>query len=222
MPDTWQFSLDVAKAWEQAANESIVPRTRKVLMRTAMVMSPDRGGVFDTLLRLVRFGLGGKAGDGRQFVSWVHDLDFIRSVYWLIGHEDVAGPVNLVAPGPLPYADFMRAPAPGVGRPPRPSRHEVDAGGRHVSDADGVGTGAQEPAGRPGAVVGVRVWVPVPGLAGGGGRLVPAVLRTELVNVRLTVEEKMAVEAAAARKVSGASEISCGPRRWRGQGSESW
>src|SRR5436309_1083213 len=53
-PDTWRFSIDVARSWEQAANEAIVPRTRKVLLRAAMVMSPDPGGVFDVLLALVR------------------------------------------------------------------------------------------------------------------------------------------------------------------------
>jgi hypothetical protein len=69
LPDTWRFSLGVANAWEQAANEAITPHTRKVLMRSAMVMSPDRGGVFDVLSGLVRRGLGGRVGDGRQFVS---------------------------------------------------------------------------------------------------------------------------------------------------------
>src|SRR5262249_29072222 len=92
-PDTWRFSIDVAKAWEQAANEAVVPNTRKVLLRSAMTMSPDRGGVFDVLLGLVRRGLGGKNGDGRQFVSWIHDLDFLRAVKWLIDH-DLAGVVN--------------------------------------------------------------------------------------------------------------------------------
>jgi NAD dependent epimerase/dehydratase family enzyme len=80
-----------------------------VLLRTAMVMSPDRGGVFDTLLRLVRFGLGGRSGDGRQYVSWIHDQDFVRSVLWLIEHDELEGPVNLAAPNPVPNAQFMKA-----------------------------------------------------------------------------------------------------------------
>jgi uncharacterized protein (TIGR01777 family) len=107
-PDTWRFSIDVAKSWEQAANEFIVPQTRKVLLRSAMTMSPDRGGVFDVLLRLVRYGLGGASGDGRQYVSWIHDRDFIRAVYWLMDHAELQGPVNLAAPNPLPNAEFMR------------------------------------------------------------------------------------------------------------------
>ncbi len=107
-PDTWSFSIEVAKAWENAANEAITPHTRKVLLRSAMTMSPDRGGVFDVLLRMVRSGLGGTSGSGRQYVSWIHDEDFIRAVYWLIEHDDVAGPVNLSSPNPLPNAEFMR------------------------------------------------------------------------------------------------------------------
>jgi uncharacterized protein (TIGR01777 family) len=109
VPETWRFSIDVARAWEQALDEAPAPRTRKVKMRAAMVMSPDRGGIFDTLLGLVRRGLGGKAGDGRQYVSWIHHADFVRAVRWLIDHEDMEGAVNLAAPNPLPYADFLRA-----------------------------------------------------------------------------------------------------------------
>jgi uncharacterized protein (TIGR01777 family) len=107
-PETWRFSIDVVKAWERAANESETPHTRKVLMRTAIVMSPGRGGPFDTLLRLVRFGLGGQSGDGRQFISWLHDADLVRSVFWLIEKDELSGPVNLAAPNPLPNAEFMR------------------------------------------------------------------------------------------------------------------
>src|SRR5215471_7139377 len=58
-PETWRFSIDVARSWEQAANDAVVPHTRTVLLRAAMMMSPDRGGVFDVLLGLVRRGLGG-------------------------------------------------------------------------------------------------------------------------------------------------------------------
>ncbi|MEO6845927.1 MAG: TIGR01777 family oxidoreductase [Chthoniobacterales bacterium] len=107
-PDTWRFSIDVAKTWEQTFNEMVTPGTRKVLMRSAIIMSPDHGGAFDILLRLVRFGLGGRAGNGRQYVSWIHDVDFIRAVIWLIEHDAFAGPVNIAAPNPLPNAEFMR------------------------------------------------------------------------------------------------------------------
>jgi uncharacterized protein (TIGR01777 family) len=108
VPDTWRFSIDVARAWENELDAAVVPGTRKVAMRSAMVMSPDPGGIFDTLLSLVRFGLGGQAGDGRQYMSWVHDVDFVRAVYWLIDHEELDGAVNIAAPDPLPNAEFMR------------------------------------------------------------------------------------------------------------------
>jgi hypothetical protein len=107
-PDTWRFSIDVARAWERTLDEAVVPGTRRVALRSAMVMSPDRGGIFDVLLGLVRRGLGGKSGDGRQYVSWIHHVDFVNAVRWIIDHDDFAGPVNLASPAPLPNADFMR------------------------------------------------------------------------------------------------------------------
>ena len=106
-PDTWRFSLGVARAWEAAAAESCPPATRLVLLRSAMTMSPDPGGVFDVLLSLVRRGLGGTTGDGGQFVSWIHDRDFVRAVRFLIDRPDLSGPVNLSSPRPLPNAAFM-------------------------------------------------------------------------------------------------------------------
>jgi uncharacterized protein (TIGR01777 family) len=108
VPDTWRFSIDVARAWEQAAAQAVTPRTRRVLLRSAITLSPDRGGAFDTLLWLVRHGLGGRAGDGRQYVSWIHDRDFVGAVYWLIDHPELEGPVNLSSPNPVPNAEFMR------------------------------------------------------------------------------------------------------------------
>jgi NAD dependent epimerase/dehydratase family enzyme len=99
----------VARAWEQAAYEAGTwPRTRLVILRSAITMSPDRGGPFDMLLRLVRLGLGGQNGNGRQYVSWIHETDFIRAVYWLIEHDSLCGPVNLAAPNPSPNAEFLR------------------------------------------------------------------------------------------------------------------
>jgi uncharacterized protein len=107
-PDTWRFSIDVATSWERVLNESPAPNTRKVLMRSAIVMSPDPGSAFSTLLELVRFGLGGQAGDGRQYMSWIHDRDFANAVLWLIEHEELEGPVNLASPNPLTNSEFMR------------------------------------------------------------------------------------------------------------------
>jgi uncharacterized protein (TIGR01777 family) len=108
-PETWRFSIDVVKKWERELNAAATPQTRKVLMRSAIVMAPSRGGSFDMLLRLVRLGLGGRFGDGKEFVSWIHDRDFVRAVDWLIQHEDLAGPLNLAAPNPLPNSEFMQS-----------------------------------------------------------------------------------------------------------------
>ena len=107
-PASWRFSVDVARAWEMAVTAASTPHTRKVVMRSALTLSPDRGGVFDALLGLVRRGLGGRAGSGRQYVSWIHDDDFVRAVNWLIENESVSGPVNLASPNPVPNAEFMR------------------------------------------------------------------------------------------------------------------
>ena len=106
-PDTWRFSINVATSWEEAFFSSVAPGTRKIALRSAMVMSPDPGGVFDTLLRLVRFRLGGASGSGKQFVSWIHDRDFLASIDYLLAHDDLDGTINLASPSPLPNAEFM-------------------------------------------------------------------------------------------------------------------
>ena len=107
-PSTWNFSIEVARAWERTLDEAATPRTRKIALRSAMTMSPDAGGIFDTLLTLVRRGLGGAAGDGRQFVSWIHFEDFVRATRWLIDHDEIDGAVNVAAPHPIAHEEFMR------------------------------------------------------------------------------------------------------------------
>ncbi|MEV1065968.1 TIGR01777 family oxidoreductase [Streptomyces sp. NPDC050263] len=109
VPGYWGYSVDIATAWEREQAKADTPGTRKVALRSAMVMSPDRGGVFDVLLRLVRLGLGGPVAGGGQYVSWIHDHDFVRAVEFLVERDDLAGPVNLAAPAPLPQRAFMRA-----------------------------------------------------------------------------------------------------------------
>ncbi len=116
-PDSWRFSIDVATAWERAFNEAVTVRTRKIALRSAMTMSPDAGGIFDTLLGLARRGLGGTAGNGRQFTSWIHFEDFVAAVRWLIDRNDVEGVVNVSAPNPLPNAEFMRVLREACGAP---------------------------------------------------------------------------------------------------------
>jgi uncharacterized protein (TIGR01777 family) len=107
-PPTWRFSIDVATSWEEAFFSAASSQTRQIALRSAVVMSPDRGGIFDTLLRLVRLGFGGKAGSGRQLVSWIHETDFCNAVEFLVEHDELSGVLNLAAPNPLPNRDFMR------------------------------------------------------------------------------------------------------------------
>ncbi len=106
-PFGWRFSLQVAQQWEEAFFSSRTPNTRKVAMRTAMVMSSSASGIFEVLVRLVRTGMGGAWGSGRQYMSWIHEEDFLRAVEFLIQREDISGVVNLAAPVPLPNKDFM-------------------------------------------------------------------------------------------------------------------
>ena len=106
-PDTWNFSIQVAKAWEMAFFSTPTLGSRKVALRSAMTFSADRGGVFDVFLNLVRHGLGGATLPGTQFVSWIHEVDFIRSVEFLINREELTGAVNLASPHPLPNREFL-------------------------------------------------------------------------------------------------------------------
>jgi hypothetical protein len=106
-PDTWNFSVGVAKDWEAAFFAAETPRTRKVALRSAITLSPVSGNAFSILLNLVRLGLGGTQGNGRQYVSWIHELDFARAVAFLIARADIEGPVNIVSPDPLPNREFM-------------------------------------------------------------------------------------------------------------------
>ena len=108
-PDAWNFSVRVAIDWEAALFERPTPRTRKVAMRSAITFSPVPGSAFAVLSNLARAGLGGTLGNGRQFVSWIHESDFARAVEFLIARDDFAGPVNLAAPNPLPNCEFMAA-----------------------------------------------------------------------------------------------------------------
>lgn len=112
LPETWSFSIDVARRWEEAFAAIPTPCTKKIALRSSMVMSPDAGGVFRVLSSLVRRGLGGAAGPGTQFVSWIHDLDLCRAIDLLLAQPEIAdethGIVNLTSPEPVPNRDFMR------------------------------------------------------------------------------------------------------------------
>jgi uncharacterized protein len=115
------FSVEVAQAWERALFEARLPLTpalspsdgergitRRIALRTSMVLGLGRNSVFPVLRRLTKFGLGGRQGSGKQFVSWIHVTDFCRVVEWVIAHDELAGPINQCAPNPLPNAEMMR------------------------------------------------------------------------------------------------------------------
>ncbi len=116
-PPKWNASIAVAKAWEAALDAAETPRTRKVALRSAIAMSPDRESAFDVLATLARRGLGGPAGNGRQYVSWIHEADFVAAVLFLLERDDLAGPINVCAPNPLPNRDFACALRRAVGAP---------------------------------------------------------------------------------------------------------
>ncbi len=105
-----EFSIKIATEWERVFDECAAPQTRKIKLRTAMVMSraPDPNNAFVALRRLAQLGLGGRMGDGRQFVSWIHEHDFLRAIEFLVQHEAIEGNVNLAAPVPLPNAGMMQ------------------------------------------------------------------------------------------------------------------
>jgi uncharacterized protein (TIGR01777 family) len=102
------FSVEVATRWEAALDQSATPKTRKIALRTAMVLGCDGNSVFPTLRRLTRLGLGGPMAGGRQFVSWIHETDFCRAIAWLIADASMAGPVNVAAPNPVTNAQMMQ------------------------------------------------------------------------------------------------------------------
>ncbi|GAB3845832.1 TIGR01777 family oxidoreductase [Hymenobacter terrigena] len=100
------FSVEVARAWETAFAACSTPATRKVALRTAIVLGPD-GGAFPVMARLARRGLGSPQGNGRQWMSWLHITDFCRAVDFLLHEPTAAGVFNLCAPQPLTNRDFM-------------------------------------------------------------------------------------------------------------------
>ena len=102
------FSVSVATAWEDAFAAAAAPQTRKIALRTSMVLGTEPDTVFRVLHKLTALGLGGRMASGRQYVSWIHEQDFCRAIEWLIGQNSLSGPVNITAPGPIPNAAMMR------------------------------------------------------------------------------------------------------------------
>ena len=102
------FSVNVCKQWEEMAKKYTTPATRQVILRIAMVLGKE-GGVFPVLSNLIKYGLGGKQGNGNQYVSWVHEDDFIQIINHIIEHTEISGAVNCCAPQPIPNKEFMQS-----------------------------------------------------------------------------------------------------------------
>ena len=99
------FSMNVAKAWEKAFFETETPQTLKTALRTSIVLG-KKGGAFIPLKKLTQFGLGGKQGNGNQFISWIHEEDFARAIEFVIDKE-IIGVINIVSPQPVKNKIFM-------------------------------------------------------------------------------------------------------------------
>lgn len=97
----------VGEAWEAEHERALIPGVRGVVLRTSFVLGRD-GGAFPQLATMARLGLGGKAGHGRQGISWIHERDMNRIFLRAIENEDVSGPYIATAPTPVSNAEFMR------------------------------------------------------------------------------------------------------------------
>lgn len=117
VPKRWNFSVELAKDWEAALFDTVTPRTRKIALRSAVTFSPVTGNAFAVFLNLVRFSLGGTQGNGRQYVTWIHEADYARAIDFLIARDEIFGPVNIVAPQPVPNREFMEALRDAYGMP---------------------------------------------------------------------------------------------------------
>lgn len=101
------FSVEVCKAWERVFEAAVTPHTRKVNLRIGLVLGTE-GGVLPKLLKMVKLGLGGTMGNGRQLVSWLHVLDFCRMVDWCLQKPSAQGVYNCSAPQPVSNKNMMR------------------------------------------------------------------------------------------------------------------
>lgn len=100
------FSVDVAKAWEQSFFEIKTSKTRKIALRTSIVLGRN-GGALQPIINIVKIGLGGKQGSGKQKFSWIHETDFVRSIEFIIQTNTLEGPINIVSPSPITNEQLM-------------------------------------------------------------------------------------------------------------------
>jgi uncharacterized protein (TIGR01777 family) len=110
----------VGRAWEAEFEESILPVQRNVVLRTSFVIGRDRGaggGPLSRLLTLVRFGLGGTVGSGRQGMSWIHETDLNHVFERALTNEGMRGAYIASSPNPVPQRQFMKTLRRVVGMP---------------------------------------------------------------------------------------------------------
>lgn len=99
------FSVDVCKQWENCFFNQRTPFTRKIALRTAITLGD--GGVMVPYLNLLKFGLGGYQGNGKQLYSWIHEEDVAGCIEWLFNHPDMEGVYNCASPSPVTNKEFM-------------------------------------------------------------------------------------------------------------------
>jgi NAD dependent epimerase/dehydratase family enzyme len=97
----------VGHAWEEAYARAVLPGMRQVILRTSFVLGRN-GGALPRLARLARWGLGGKAGHGRQGISWIHEEDMNRIFARALSDDGMKGAYLATAPNPVSNAEFMR------------------------------------------------------------------------------------------------------------------
>ncbi len=117
------FKARLSILWEQAMNDFNLEKTRTVALRISPVLT-EASGFLPPIKTIAKLGLGGKQGDGKQMVSWIHHRDLCRAVEFIIDHESMNGPVNLCSPNPLSNKQFMSVVRDSVGAPigiPAPS-----------------------------------------------------------------------------------------------------
>jgi len=110
------FLADVCRQWE-AAGEAVLARGIRLLkLRTGVVLSGE-GGVLARMLPPFRLGMGGRVGDGKQWMSWIAIDDVVAAILHAIAKKELAGPVNFVSPAPVTNAEFTRTLGHLLGRP---------------------------------------------------------------------------------------------------------
>jgi len=100
------FSINVALSWEKSFFKTETPNTLKTALRTSIVLGKN-GGAFIPLKTLAKLGFGGKQGNGNQFISWIHEEDFVNAIDFII-QKEMTGVINIVSPEPIPNSDFMQ------------------------------------------------------------------------------------------------------------------